>query len=192
MKKALLNLTPTHYLCPYCGEWHKWTSRPIAYHDETMPAQFYCDSLPSEHQRGCYKVYFGKVFDAYFEKLLKADTHLYVSSTAICSKAYQDWSERIPLSRIIESKTEPVVTFRVSFTPEGYVGKWLCSSCGFVNHCLYAKLGSEGYDQNMIIKLGFKFDPEEYQKVMDDDLLIQNEMDVIESWDVYSPDDIAP
>ena len=153
MDQKLLSLTPRRFLCPYCGEWHKWNKEhELGYYDsENYKARFECSNVPSGCNEGDYRIYF---YDGY----------CYYSTKRMCGRATQSIEGKIPISSIIESTDKPTVTFEVPFTSRNDVGRYECSECRFKNECICVKLGDEGDNRHMTITFGFEFEQSDYNK----------------------------
>ena len=153
MEKGLLGLTPKRFLCPYCGEWHDWNSyhKLGDYDSYDFQTNFECPNIPSNHNRGCYKIYFYGNFLNY-------------STKKICVRAKQNMSGKFPIDSIIEHSDKPIVTFSVPFTADSQVGSNICWTCEYVDHCNCVKLGDEGNNLHMAITFGFEFEQSDYEK----------------------------
>ena len=153
MEKGLLGLTPKRFLCPYCGEWHDWNSyhKLGDYDSYDFQTNFYCPNIPSNSDRGCYRIYF-------------YGDSLNYSTKKICERAKQVMSGKIPIDCIIEHSDKPIVTFSVPFTADCPVGSTRCWTCEYVDHCNCVKLGDEGNNLNMTITFGFEFEQSDYEK----------------------------
>ena len=150
MEKGLLGLTPTRFLCPYCGEWHDWNSyHKLGHYD--LKTIFNCPNIPSNSYRGCYIIY------SYGDSLN-------YSTLKICERAKQVMSGEIPIDCIIEHSDKPIVTFSVPFTADSPVGSTICRTCEYVDHCNCVKLGDEGNNLDMTITFGFEFEQSDYEK----------------------------
>jgi len=150
VEKGLLGLTPTRFLCPYCGEWHDWNSyHKLGHYD--LKTIFNCPNIPSNSYRGCYIIY------SYGDSLN-------YSTLKICERAKQVMSGEIPIDCIIEHSDKPIVTFSVPFTADSPVGSTICRTCEYVDHCNCVKLGDEGNNLDMTITFGFEFEQSDYEK----------------------------
>ena len=153
MEKEFLNLTPKHFLCPYCGEWHEWTEpHELGYYDSSnCEAAFECSNAPSGCNKGDYRIYF---YEGY----------LYYSTERMCGRANQAMNGRIPISSIVEDPDRPIVTFNVAFTSNSDVGRYECSDCRFKEQCNLVRLGDKGDNCHMTITFGFEFEQSDYNK----------------------------
>ena len=153
MEKEFLNLTPKHFLCPYCGEWHEWTEpHELGYYDSSnCEAAFECSNAPSGCNKGDYRIYF---YAGY----------LYYSTERMCGRANQAMNGRIPISSIVEDPDRPIVTFNVAFTSNSDVGRYECSDCRFKEQCNLVRLGDKGDNCHMTITFGFEFEQSDYNK----------------------------
>ena len=154
MKKELLNLVPTRYLCPYCGKWHDWTlNDELKYFESNFfSAHLECSNAPLGYNPGNYNVYFHDDF-CYF----------YVES--ICKKIKQSIEGQISIDCISESDDKPIVTFSVPFKTKKNVGTDECLYCSYKDKCLYRRLGDEGDNRHMTITFGFEFKKEDFRKI---------------------------
>ena len=152
VEKGLLGLTPKRFLCPYCGEWHDWNSyhKLGDYDSYDFQTHFYCPNIPSNSDRGCYRIYF-------------YGDSLNYSTKKICGRANQAMSGKIPIDCIIEHSDKPIVTFNVPFTANYPVGSIICRTCEYVDHCNCVKLGDER-NNHMTITFGFEFEQSDYEK----------------------------
>lgn len=153
MEKEFLNLTPKHFLCPYCGEWHEWTEpHELGYYDSSnCEAAFECSNAPSGCNKGDYRIYF---YEGY----------LYYSTERMCGRANQAMNGKIPISSIVEDPDRPIVTFNVAFTSNSDVGRYECSDCRFKEQCNLVRLGDKGDNCHMTITFGFEFEQSDYNK----------------------------
>lgn len=153
MEKEFLNLTPKHFLCPYCGEWHEWTEpHELGYYDSSnCEAAFECSNAPSGCNKGDYRIYF---YEGY----------LYYSTERMCGRANQAMNGRIPIFSIVEDPDRPIVTFNVAFTSNSDVGRYECSDCRFKEQCNLVRLGDKGDNCHMTITFGFEFEQSDYNK----------------------------
>ena len=153
MEKEFLNLTPKHFLCPYCGEWHEWTEpHELGYYDSSnCEAAFECSNVPSGCNEGDYRIYF---YEGY----------LYYSTERMCRRADQTMNGRISISSIVEDPDRPIVTFDVAFTSNSDVGRSECSDCRFKEQCNLVRLGDKGDNCHMTITFGFEFEQSDYNK----------------------------
>ena len=153
MEKEFLNLTPKHFLCPYCGEWHEWTEpHELGYYDSSnCEAAFECSNVPSGCNEGDYRIYF---YEGY----------LYYSTERMCRRADQTMNGRISISSIVEDPDRPIVTFDVAFTANSDVGRSECSDCRFKEQCNLVRLGDKGDNCHMTITFGFEFEQSDYNK----------------------------
>lgn len=96
MKKELLKLTPTRYLCPFCGKWYKWKEGLCLgdYDDEDCEANWAC----SEDYYTTYSFYFSNDYLYYYVEPIM-DT--------------REIEGKIPISSIKEDSVFPRVTFNV-------------------------------------------------------------------------------
>lgn len=160
MHKELLNLRPTHFLCPYCGKWHKWQSKYplICYNCYSITTNFHCETFESispSIKHGNVQLHF-------------KENCCYYRLENVCEKAHQAsiWGN-IALSELEESLKKPVVTFKVPFVSNSVVSTIACQGCyTCLEHCAFPRLGDKGDGIHMHIKFGFKFDEEEYKKVV--------------------------
>ena len=155
MNQKLLSLTPKRFLCPYCGKWHEWdTEHSLKYHDSAgFSAEFECSNAPVYCRKGNYEIYFH-------------NDYCYISTINMCSRAYLSIRKEIPISSLIESTDEPIVTFEVPFTTNNDVGREECSDCDYRDECNCVKLGDEGDHRHMNITLGFEFEQSEYDNIV--------------------------
>lgn len=152
MNPAFLKCTPRQILCPYCGKWHDWNGRELEYFDSP---DYTIGLGNSNAPRGCkdgiYRVYF-------------YDNECHYAVDEMCRKANLSLRGHIPISSLVESENEPIVTFSVACTTDYDVGLSECYPCDYVNSCNYVKLGDEGDKRHMTVTLGFKFDQSDYDK----------------------------
>ena len=170
MERKLLELTPTRFLCPYCGEWHEWSSsswRELGYYDsKEFSARLPCSNEGDDNDCD-YRIYF-------------YDDYCYFSTASICGKANQSIEGKVPISSIIESTDNPIVTFEVEFTTAKKVGSYECSTCTYSNVCNCVKLGDKGDKRHMTITFGFEFDKDDYNRIVKPALLARKEKELEE------------
>lgn len=168
MERKLLELTPRRFLCPYCGEWHKWSNRyKLGYYDDSSyVAKFACPDLPT----GC---------DGYYSIYFYNDC-CYFSTASICRRANQSIEGRIPISSIIESADKPIVTFEVEFITAEEVGSYECRNCSYRSVCNCLKLGDKGDKRHMTITFGFEFEEDDYNRIVKPALLARKEKELEE------------
>jgi len=153
VNRKLLDLIPTHYLCPYCGEWHEWPSvMNLGWYDFDKRSHFECYNAPNKCNKGDYSIYF-------------EDDYCYYSTEPQCGRGNLNLSGSIEIDSITQSSDEPIVTFNVPFNPANRVRHSFCSGCMTENICNLLKLTYKGYDDHMEITLGFKFEQSEYDKI---------------------------
>ena len=153
MDPKLLKCVPTRYLCPYCGEWHKWENYELGYYDSTS----YIAKLGCENQRSGYN---HREMQVYF-----SDGYCYYRTIPTCVQGNLDIDNKIHIEDIVESSEEPRVTFSVPFTTKYDVGsRSKCDTCDCKNICLMYKLGDENNSRHMNITLGFEFKQSDYEK----------------------------
>lgn len=154
MDRALLDLVPKRYLCPYCGEWHEWPFRcELAYYDFECD-QIYCPNF-SKIDGGSVSFHIENGDDDIF-----LCCNFYEASDQ-CDYVMQNAD--IAISKIIEHVNEPIVTFKVRLVFDEYPA---CASCYRVKKCNLAKLWNErDIGSDIEVMMGFEFDEEEYKKV---------------------------
>lgn len=168
MERKLLELTPKRFLCPYCGEWHKWNGYELGYYDSIKyAAKFSCPNIPYECNEGNYRIYF-------------LNDHCYFSTDSICGRAQQSMEGKIPISSIIESADKPIVTFEVEFITAEEVGSYECRNCSYSSTCNCVKLGDAGDKRHMTITFGFEFDKDDYDRIVKPALLARKEKELEE------------
>ena len=152
MNPKLLEMSPTQYLCPSCGQWHPTNSsaRLGYFVSERRSFKQECPRLSSTDYSDQFTCY------------VSGDS-LYYSTGAMCG-ADRRINGKIPLSSIVEDAEEPVVTFDVAFTASREVGHYECRYCYSKNVCQLAKLGDENDNRHMVLKFGFKFDKEDFEQ----------------------------
>lgn len=167
MNRKLLKLKPTHFLCPYCGEWHKWTEGDyLAY----FSSSGYTANLKCPIDNDCYTIYFDF-----------SSNELKFNVEKLCGRCRQDYiGGSISIDEIIENYDESSVTFKESFTSHSPVNEEICYSCSFVNKCLYAELGEAGDGIHMNIPFGFKFKKEEFDEIVKEERLLQEQKEAAE------------
>jgi len=149
--KKLLDLTPTHFLCPYCGNWHKWNIAELGYYDsEKHRTRLKCSN--AFYYKGDYGIYFYEDYCYYFIEPL--------------CRMSQSIRGKVPISSIIERVCKPFGMFKVSFVPKSKPGSPKCSTCRAKNRCLFADLGNDEGNifSRVTITLGFKFKQSDYEQ----------------------------
>ena len=152
MEKELLTLIPKRFLCPICGEWHKWKhSHPLEYYDSNSPAEF------TESPKDCAN-------DRY--TIFVDDEYLYYTTGKMCGHANLNLNGKIQIESIIENADQPIVTFDVPFKAENKVGRdeYDCSGCDWCSECNLIKLSENGDSIHMKIPLGFEFEQSDYMR----------------------------
>ena len=167
MERKLLDLTPKRYLCPYCGEWHKWRkSNVLGYYDSiNYQAAHECADAPSGTNEGNYKIYF-------------EDGYCHYSTEQMCGRARLNLNGEIKISSIVESPDKPIVTFKVPFSSYSDVGSRICETCRTKYICNLVKLGDAGDHRNMEITLGFEFEQSDYEKFAKAAILARREKEL--------------
>ena len=152
MNFKLLDLTPTHYLCPSCGEWHPTNSsaRLGYFVSERRSFKQECPRLSSTDYSDQFICY------------VSGDS-LYYSTGEMCG-ADRRINGKIPISSITENAEDATVTFDVAFTAAREVGRYECRYCYSRNVCQLAKLGDENDKRHMLLKFGFRFDKEQFEQ----------------------------
>ena len=153
MNRKFLELRPTKYLCPYCGEWHNW--------NEVYALNCYNKDSTASHKcpiddDGPYKVYCD-------------GNELYYFVKSMCQRCEQDsLNGKISIndSNIIKDYDKSTITFEIPFISKERAGMSVCSCSSFKRHCLYAKLGEAGDGIHMNIPFGFKFKKEEFDEIV--------------------------
>lgn len=155
MEKELLTLTPKRFLCPICGEWHKWKHpHHLGYYNPNSPAAFTDSSVyPSECASDKYTIFVN-------------GEYLHYTTGKMCGHASLNLDGKIPIESIIEYADQPIVTFDVPFTAKTAVGRneTDCSTCSFRSKCNLIKLSEKGDSIYMKIPLGFEFEQGEYMR----------------------------
>lgn len=155
MDRELLELKPTRFLCPYCGEWHEWKSpNTLDWYDSKGDSyRTECSGFSAGvSSRGCYKFYFD-------------DNKMYYSTDSVCGMAHMHIESSIEVKEILFSSMKPIVYFDHAFVSANKVGRVECSGCdSCIEKCNPVKLGDAGDGRNMTITFGFEFDEEDYRK----------------------------
>lgn len=151
MRKEVLNLTPTRFLCPNCGLWHKWpNSQNLGYYN----------SRDRKAELGCARIQ-AYTFEAYYRIYFYED-YLYYSTEPKCPTANLKMNRKIPISSILEDPDRCVVKFETQFRTYSRVGTRICRKCDNVLNCNCARLGEEGDGRNLTITFGFEFSRADY------------------------------
>lgn len=174
MEKELLNLTPKRFLCPYCGEWHRWSeadkwyeARELGFYNSCKcQAEFECSNAPCSCNAGVYRIFF-------------EDGYCYYTIAQRCEMVL-DCKGKIGIASIIESANKLIVTFKVPFNLYRDVGSTCCSDCTARQVCNFVKLADRG---NMEITLGFAFDQSDYYTLANSAILARKERELKERKD---------
>ena len=154
MRNELLELTPTRYLCPCCGEWHEWNEKELEYYDgECDQTELECPNTSIMH---CYNCKYG----IYFEN-------------GYCYYSIMQVHGRIPISSISESKDNPIVTWQVSHIPNENIPRCECMDCSFKDECRCGKFGMTRH--YIDITFGFEFKQSDYDKYSEEAFLRSKE-----------------
>ncbi len=176
MEKELLNLTPTQYLCPICGEWHNWKHpHHLGYYTPISPATFKNSSVyPADCATERYSIFVNGEYLHYY------------TIGEMCGRSRFSLNGKFPIESIIEHTDQPIVTFNVPFTSSNPVGRkeLYCSNCSFKYKCNLIKLSDNGDSVHMKIPLGFKFEQSDYEKFSKVFFLKRKERELQEREDV--------
>ncbi len=172
MNQELLNLRPIRFLCPYCGEWHKWElSHELDFYDSSScKAELGCESQAANCNHRKMHIYF-------------SDGYCYYRTIPTCSRGNLDINDKIPIEDIVESSEESRVTFAVPFTANRDVGRRSCIDCPTKNVCLMYKLGDKSNSRHMHITFGFEFKQYDYNKYAKTAILARKEKELQERED---------
>ena len=101
MKKELLELTPTRYLCPFCGKWHEWEDVvELRHYRYPKDRQMYCNSINAS-----WWIYFSDDY-LHYEHCVLDDNYN--------DGYFPHWTNgKISISSIKENSKFPRVTFNV-------------------------------------------------------------------------------
>lgn len=154
MDERLLNLVPTHYLCPFCGEWHKIDDMSGI---NTKNALRNWNRVRCSNGKGTLIWYY------------TCGEFVYDIEDFSCPiTVINDEEERIKLSQIYENKLMADVQFR-SIPYELDVGECQygtsCFECNKKNKCYIREKCKKTSNPKIRFKLGFKFDKLEYEKI---------------------------
>ncbi len=154
MNKVVLNAVPDSYICPFCGNEHKWVGdKPIGKCTKDSPEILFCEN-PCRGDSRCYKVFYDK----------EKDVIICMAETLCLRK------QKVPLYVRVypgyeQAETNIFRTTRIKYIfpakvhTNTYTCKDLCEECEAVDTCLLCKrceLEDEGY--NVTFGLSIKFD----------------------------------
>ncbi len=162
MRSELLELKPTQYLCPYCQEWHDFPieGHKLGDYNEPYGLKLQCDTFTKAYgySLGCYSSYFRYGYFYYF-------------IDKICKYQPLDMSGKIEISSIIESQEEPIVLIKFRCYSEKSNCESELNKCGTI--CRFR--GLQKTNDCIEISLGFKFNKEEYDKIIGSKTKIEKE-----------------
>lgn len=150
MNRKFLDLTPTHYLCPYCGKWHEWA---LASGDMNGRIEIRCTRTRN-------------VFTCDFSR-----NGISYTSTEWCSNVNQNNLTGIVLfSNFIENQNESEVITEIPIKTHRNLVSY-CDTCSAfkIDGCIYCKLARSGDGQNMKIPFGFRFKKEEFDAIVEEE-----------------------
>ncbi len=163
MKRGLLKLVPTRYLCPYCGEWHSWGTHELIYYNSSCKARFTPHYSDDE-----YRIYLN-------------ENRLYYYVSSPCSQVDYSVSGSIDISHIHESIDEPIVTFETDFVTSSTIHNTECRShCSFSDDCNFSRLCTSGDGRHIKVKFGFEFEEDDYNRIVKPALLARKEKELEE------------
>lgn len=163
MDRRLLNLVPKRYLCPLCGEWHKWNDEDYDNHElewydsPDYQAKLRCSDWPKGGYAQPLFFYFENGF-CYFS----------TPNHELCPNINGLEEGDISIEDMVEHADKPIVTFEanVDIISNSFSG---CNhGCNGDGICNYHKLGINhcfSDNQPMTVTLGFEFDRDEYLEI---------------------------
>ena len=172
MRKELLKLKPKQYLCPYCGNWHRWENpHSLDYFNANAPAELADPSKADSsidaplYLRECVRRRFTIWFD---------DKYFHITTDEICWQYHIqfDDDEEIPKEKLLiddfeEIANEAKVVYKVFVRLSRPVRDVACVLCPFYMECKAEKSIAKSVDWKMLqFAFGFEFDRDEFNKIM--------------------------
>lgn len=144
MRKELLDLVPTEYLCPYCGQWHEWKDE-YALKEASYAARLFAYDCPNSLLE---EIIAKRIF---FELDFRKEKLLY-NFYVILHSAFKEDCE-IPIDEIKEDPLEPIVWINLDLSSLEMCD--LDKFCYYYNICPMTK---ETYKRKFVIALKFNED----------------------------------
>ena len=149
MKAELLDLVPTEYLCPFCGQWHPWRhTRELGFYDRLGIETSHCPNLSPEEKK----------FQNCFYSLGFKEDYVFGWILGLCLTSNVGPC-KVRISDIFSDPNQPIILFDMDIElPK-------CRNCYTFNfngkECPihYGMYGG-------LIKFGFKFKESEYFKIV--------------------------
>ena len=168
MNKNLLQLEPTRWLCPFCGQWHDWTGSFSLGSGFSHLILSTCPYHPKD-----------KLLWTYFLDFKDDDCHYNIMGRCRYGGRPPTFG-KIPISSITQSKREPIISFKAKINIGSFDGEEVrkdCpATCLFRDNCTLLKIvEANGYKEEIItpskhkwkyveMELKFEFEKSQYEK----------------------------
>lgn len=171
MEKELLTLIPEWFLCPHCGNWHKWKKphKLSIYSSRYCICRLECEKPTSEHNElvpTSYEIYFedNKIHCSAGTKCERYDTYMYGETELSSIEAYSNL---------------PSVTFDIEFMVM-HITTYTCKTCRKKKTCVDAITGDEVTSRHLTLRFGFEFLERDYEMIAKQVRLNRKEQALIE------------
>lgn len=168
-RKHFWDFIPRRYLCPYCGEWHKWKlSHELSYYSDVLYiADLECEKQGIRNSNYPMEIYFSK-------------GNCYGRIKPICSRCNLTFNGKIPIEDIVEDDKKSRITFSVPFTIAYIPSRDDCYGCRGREECLVRRLGELNEGHLKRIFLGFEFEKSDYNQFAKSAILARKEKELHE------------
>lgn len=157
MNTKLLEMHPSEYLCPHCGEWHKL---PKQVQLNKLPYQLHC--IHKQNQNN-FSINFGEKICSF--SILVNDCTNTLPSYHTGAIKVSDIVEQVDISspnddELSERKVSIIVKFSTIVITKDYLNPMLCDGCRFSKHCFLLKNVHEYDGKFFEVNIAFKFTDE--------------------------------
>ncbi len=162
--KNFLDFIPRRYLCPYCGEWHKWKfSHELGCYDGFLIADLECEKQSMRYSNGPMEIHFSK-------------GNCYGMVNSICLRGNLLFNGKLSIENIVEDDKKSRITFHVSHTAGRLVAMNECFYCKRKEDCLMCKLSDMYINRGQKdILIGFEFEKSDYNQFAKSAILARKE-----------------
>lgn len=144
--KEFLNLVPERFLCPICGQWHKW--------ENSRDFGSYTAEVPAEFDNWCGKL-----------RIYTDGNYLYYAVYGVCVR-HKTWNcGKILVSSLCKvmdrfDDFRKIITFPTEFALDDDLFNLYCSKCYPLEFCNKKKYMKE-LSNSGLIRLGFQLKVDE-------------------------------
>ena len=169
------HMTIVRILCPYCGKWHKspetWRRIiPELAQTKYNVASFGCPHMEFNPIESDDLVkWWRPIYNFRIKPVDPYDDSIYYYVKNMCD-FLPEIHGSINCSSLITDPEIPILTFDVSVGLKHNIRK-KCLDCKYKEICNFAKLSPKGNQRHITIKLGFEFDIEDYNSIMENPIL---------------------